>query len=55
MDELRKRAVSEWPPGSGYELRQAPEIGVIHWYWEEGNNRLNNSRYCELWLPIMKK
>ena len=55
MDELRKKAVSEWLPGSGYELRQAPEIGVIHWYWEEGNDRLNNSRYCELWLPIMKK
>ena len=55
MDELRMKAVSEWLPTSGYELRDAPEIGVIHWYWEEGNEKLNNSRYCELWLPITKK
>lgn len=55
QDELRKKAVSEWLPTSGYELRDAPEIGVIHWFWEEGNEKLNNSRYCELWLPIAKK
>lgn len=55
MDELRMQAVSQWLPTSGYELRDAPEIGVIHWFWEEGNDKLNNSRYCELWLPIKKK
>ena len=55
MDELRRKAVSEWLPTSGYELRDAPEIGVIHWFWEEGNEKLNHSRYCELWLPIDKK
>ena len=55
MDELRMKAVSEWLPTSGYELREAPEIGVIHWFWEEGNERVNHSRYCELWLPIAKK
>ena len=55
MDELRRKAVSEWLPTSGYELRDAPEIGVIHWFWEEGNEKLNHSRYCELWLPIGKK
>lgn len=55
VDQLRKTAVSEWLPTSGYELRSAPEIGVIHWFWEEGNDQLNNSRYCELWLPIAKK
>ena len=55
MDQLRKQAVSEWLPTSGYELRSAPEIGVIHWFWEEGNEKLNNSRYCELWIPIVKK
>lgn len=54
-DGLRRQAVTEWLPSSGYELRDAPEIGVIHWYWEEGNEKLNNSRYCELWLPIVKK
>ena len=55
MDELRMKAVSEWLPTSGCELRAAPEIGVIHWFWEEGNDKLNNSRYCELWLPIKRK
>ena len=55
MDELRMKAISQWLPTSGYELRNAPEIGIIHWFWEEGNDQLNNSRYCELWLPIAKK
>jgi len=55
LDDLRKQAVSQWLPASGYELRDAPEIGVIHWYWEKGNDKLNNSRYCEVWLPIVKK
>ena len=55
IDDLRKQAVSEWLPTSGYELRDAPEIGVIHWFWEEGNDKLNHSRYCELWLPIKRK
>ncbi len=55
LDDLRKQAVSEWLPTSGYELRDAPEIGVIHWFWEEGNDQVNNSRYCEVWLPIKKK
>ena len=55
QDELRRKAVSEWLPTSGYTLREAPEVGVIHWFWEEGNDALNNSRYCELWLPIIKK
>ncbi len=55
MDALRMNAVSQWLPTSGYELRDAPEIGIIHWFWEEGNDQLNNSRYCELWLPITKK
>ena len=55
IDDLRRQAVSEWLPTSGYELRNAPEIGVIHWYWEEGNEKLNTSRYCEIWLPITKK
>ena len=55
MDELRMKAFSEWLLTSGCELRDAPEIGVIHWFWEEGNDRVNHSRYCELWLPITKK
>jgi len=55
LNDLRKQAVSQWLPASGYELRNAPEIGVIHWFWEEGSEKVNNSRYCELWLPIVRK
>ncbi len=55
MDDLRRRAVTEWLPSSGYVLRDAPEIVLIHWFWEDGNDELNNSRYCEIWLPIEKK
>lgn len=55
QDELRRKAVSQWLPASGFELRNAPEVMVIHWFWEEGNEKLNNSRYTELWLPIVEK
>lgn len=55
QDDLRRRAVTEWLPTSGYELRDAPEIGFIHWPYEEGNEILNNSHYCEVWLPIVRK
>lgn len=55
VDALRRQAVSEWLPSSGFELADTPEVGVIHWYWEEGNEERNNSRYCEIWLPIVKK
>ena len=54
-DELRRKAVSQWLPSSEFQLRDAPEIGLLHWFWEEGNDKLNNSRYAELWLPIEKK
>ncbi len=55
IDDLRRKAVTEWLPSAGYEMAGSPEVNVIHWYWEEGNEELNNSRYCELWLPIVKK
>lgn len=55
QDDLRRRAVSQWLPASGFELRNAPEVMLIHWFWEEGNEKLNESRYSELWLPITKK
>ena len=54
MDDLRRRIVTEWLPASGYVLRDAPEIGVIHWPFEDGNEEVNNSHYCEIWLPIAK-
>lgn len=55
QEALRVQAVSQWLPSSGYQLRNAPEIHVIHWYYEDNNEKRNCSRYCELWLPIEKK
>ena len=54
MEELRNQAVSEWLPSSGYELADAPEINVVHWFYNPDNDEVNDSRYVELWLPIKK-
>ena len=55
LEDLRKKAVTEWLPSAGYELTNAPEFDVIHWYWKYGDEKVNSSRYTELWLPIVKK
>lgn len=52
---LRAKAVTEWLPSAGYELANAPEFDIIHWFYKFGDERINNSRYVELWLPIVKK
>ena len=49
--DLRRRIASEWLPNSGYQLKDAPELVVTHWF--EGEKR--NQRYRELWIPIEKK
>lgn len=54
VDELRRKVVSEWLPASDYELADAPEISVHHWYYKLGDTQLSNSRYIELWIPIKK-
>lgn len=54
IEELRRKAVSEWLPSSGYELADAPEVAIVHWFYEPDNDAVNNSRYVELWLPIKK-
>lgn len=54
VEELRKKAVSEWLPSSGYELANAPEVAIVHWFYEPDNDAVNDSRYVELWLPIVK-
>ena len=55
QEELRKRAINEWLPSSGYELANAPEIAVSHWFYKHGDKAVLNSRYIELWIPIEKK
>lgn len=54
QESLRQKAVSEWLPSSGYQLANAPEVTVAHWFYEPDNDAVNNSRYVELWLPIKK-
>ena len=54
FQELRKKAVCEWLPSSGYWLASAPEISVHHWFYKLGDPAVNHSRYIELWLPIIK-
>ena len=49
--DLRKNIASEWLPNSGYQLANAPELVVTHWF--RGNK--SNQRYRELWIPIEKK
>lgn len=49
VQDLRKQIVTEWLPSSGYELRRAPEVSVIHWYYEN-----KKDRFIEIWLPIQK-
>ena len=54
FEDLRRKMVSEWLPSSGYELADAPEISVYHWFHKHGDEEVNNSRYIELWIPIIK-
>ena len=54
QESLRQKAVSEWLPSSGYQLTNAPEVTVAHWFYEPDNDAVNDSRYVELWLPIKK-
>ena len=46
--DLRRRMVSEWLPGSGYEIADAPEVAVYHWTGQ------GDRKYIEIWLPIEK-
>ena len=54
FEGVRKKMISEWLPSSGYELAEAPELSVYHWFYEKGNDAVNHSRYIELWIPVTK-
>lgn len=49
--DLRRKIASEWLPNSGYQLANAPELVVTHWYGE----KMRDQRYSELWIPIQKQ
>lgn len=48
--DIRKRIVSEWLPANSYEIKDAPEISVYHWFPKDAKEK----RYIEIWLPIEK-
>ena len=47
--QLRENIATDWLPGSGYTLRNAPELAIYHWYTTPDNNK---KRYIEIWIPI---
>ena len=54
-DDLYRETVTNLLSSSGYELDRGPEVEILHWFYKEGDEKLNSSRYLELWLPIVKK
>lgn len=48
IQELERRIVAEWLPGSGYEYANAPDIEVYL------NPDPANAQY-EVWIPVVKK
>ena len=50
LKEVFKRIVSEWLPANSYEIKDAPEISVYHWFPKYAKEE----RYIEIWLPIEK-
>lgn len=49
--QLRRRIVTEWLPGSGYQLADGAEIAVYHW----GITRGDPNRSIEIWMPVEKQ
>ena len=54
-DDLYREAVANLMSNSSYELAPGPEVEIVHWFYKEGDEKLNSSRYLELWLPVTKK
>ena len=49
--DIRKRIVSEWLPANSYEIKDAPEISVYHWFPKDAKEK----RYIEIWIPVEKQ
>lgn len=49
--DIRKRIVSEWLPANDFEIANAPEISVYHWFPKDRKEK----RFIEIWLPIVKR
>ena len=46
--KLREEIATEWLPGSGYTLRDAPELAIYHWYSDPNKEK----RTIEIWIPV---
>lgn len=49
--DLRKHIADEWLPNAGYQIANAPEFVVSHWF----SGEKKHLRYYELWIPVEKK
>ena len=49
--DIRKRIVSEWLPANNFEIANAPEISVYHWFPKNEKEK----RFIEIWMPIIQK
>lgn len=48
--DLRQQIAAQWLPASGYVLRDAPEMEIVHWFPDPHRS----ARYVEIWLPVEK-
>ena len=55
FEELRRRMVSELLPSMDCELAEAPEVCIYHWFTDDEDPTVKDTRYAELWLPIRKR
>lgn len=49
--DLREQIAAQWLPASGYVLRDAPELEIVHWFLAPRRT----DRFVELWLPVEKQ
>lgn len=47
--KLRENIAADWLPGSGYTLRNAPELAIHHWNSTPDDDK---KRYIEVWIPV---
>ena len=47
--KLRENIAADWLPGSGYTLRNAPELAIYHWDSTPDDDK---KHYIEVWIPV---
>lgn len=49
--DIRRKIVSEWIPGSGFQFAEGPELTIMHWNPKDDPSQ----RYIEVCIPIEKQ